>query len=368
MPSPENHLFFTRLDTWCEWLAHNHGRSRNTVSKYRQLLMRYQAWVLHPPKDPKLAPATTTDPLHTTLADLERFTGLYAHHLKMTPRARRPMVSAIRGFFAWLSSNNFIANNPAAALPLPKAGRPLPKAMQLRDAEKLLMQPDITSFTGIRDACVLMLFMGCGFRLSGVCALNESSLVWFEDNGREHLAIRVVEKGERERLQPVPIEAAMLLRAYLGHPDLASIPRDLLDGDRVLFVSERNRTLPASDYYGEKRRLHPRSVQDMITDRCAAAGVPKDVAHPHALRHLFGAELAEEDTSLLTHQVLMGHSDPSSTKIYAHLAVRKLRQQVERANPLGKLRGPLLDSLRSLDRAVTKGQGAPIRPRRRVET
>ncbi len=367
MPSPEAD-FLPAVDAWCQWLQVNHGRSAATASKYRHALHRFNAWVTNPPKEAALAPADTRDPLQPTLGDLERFSGIYAHSMKLSPRARRPLISALRGFYAWLSSTTG-GHNPAQALPQPKAGRALPKAMQLRDAEKLLMQPDITTFIGLRDACILLLFMGCGFRLGGLLALNESALVWYDDeNGRECLVIRVVEKGQHERLQPVPAEAAMLLRAYLGHEDLGSIPRSLPSGDRVLFVTVNNRAISPAEYFGEERRISARYVQDMITARCAAAGVPDDVAHPHALRHMFGAELAEEEVHELTHQALMGHATIDSTKIYAHLAIRKLRRAIDLSSPVAKMRGPLLDSLRSLDLALSPPKRVHASTRRRVET
>lgn len=353
MPDPSLKAFNEALDRWCTWLQMNNGRSKATVTKYRCFLERYAAWVIEPPTDPKLAPQDTVDPMRPTLADLELFAGLYSHSLKLTPRARRPLVSALRGFFAWASSTQPGVANAAAALVQPRAGRPLPKAMQLHHAEKLLMTPDISTWLGVRDSCILMLFMGCGFRLSGLRSLNESALVWHtDDKRREALAIRVVEKGNRERLQPVPREAAMLLRAYLGHEEMRGIPRTLPDGDRVLFVTQNNNTVSPADYYGEARRISATYIQQMVKERCAEAGVPVDVAHPHALRHLFGAELAEDDVSQVTHQTLMGHASADSTEIYAHIAARKLRREVDRANPLAKMKGPLLDSLRSLDRAV----------------
>lgn len=347
-------VFAQRVDQWCEWLQHSRGRSTATVSKYRGHLERYAGWVIEPPPDPRLAPESTTEPLHPTPRDLERYAGIVAHTMKLTPRARRPLVSALRGFFLWLKSAGGATDNPAEALPQPKAGKPLPRAMQLDQAERLLLQPDITTFNGVRDACILALFMGCGFRLRGLVALNESALLWTQDDsGREVLVIRVVEKGDRERLQPVPDEAAMLVRAYLGTGDLASIPRTLPSGDRVLFVSTRNRTVPAADYHGDRRRLSPSYVQQMMKAYCDRAGIPRDVAHPHALRHMLGAEMMESDVDLRSAQELLGHADIQSTTIYTRLAHRRLRRDIDAANPLGKMRGPLLDSLRSLNRAVT---------------
>lgn len=359
MPLPSLEAFRNAVDRYIEWLRMNRGRSAATTVKYRGHLERFGLWVVEPPKELRLAPEQTRDPLQPTSQDLERFAGIYAHSLKLTARARRPMVSALRGFFAWYATNTGKLN-PAAVLPQPRAGRALPRAMSLAQAERLLMQPDIATLQGVRDACILMLFMGCGFRLRGLASLNESALQWLTDeSSRDYLVIRVVEKGDNERLVPVPAEAAILLRAYLGHEDLASIPRDLPNGDRVLFITRNNHSVPAADYYGERRRISATYIQQMMLKHCADAGLPRSVAHPHALRHLFGTELLESDVDLRDSQALMGHSDIQSTTIYTHVAHRRLRRELERANPLGKMRGPLLDSLRSLDRAVSGQRAIP---------
>lgn len=350
-----NAEFASAVQDWSAWLLHNAGRSPATVSKYVGHLHRFGAWYTDPPKDPALAP-TGRDPLRPGLDDLERFAGVYAHALKLSPRARRPLVSALRGFFAWLPSCKAagVAGNPAAALPQPKAGKPLPRAASLRDAEQLLMAPDVTTFMGMRDAAILAVLAGCGLRVSGLVRLNDSALTWYDDEqGRECLVLRALEKGDKERLVPVPHEAALLLRAYLGHEELAKIPRTLPDGDAVLFVTTHNRTIPECDYYGEARRMTRAAILDMIKRYAERAGVPEAIAHPHALRHLYGAEMAEDDAPMLTQQALMGHSDPKSTAVYASLAHRKLRRTVDQSNPLAKMRAPLLETLRTLHRATS---------------
>lgn len=361
-PPPLEAGFAAALDSWCEWLEVNAGRSRATIIKYRHHLERFGRWYAAPPADPKLAPEAPA-PLRASREDLERFAGIYAHAvLKLTPRARRPLVSALRGFFAWRASTSG-GSNPAAVLPQPKAGRRLPRAASLSDAERLLMAPDVGTLQGVRDAAILALLIGCGMRRSGLAKLNESSLSWYRDeHGSERLVLLVNEKGGRERLIPVPAEASMLVRAYLGHPDLASIDRTLPNGDAVLFVSLRNHRVPACDYHGEARRLGHCSILDIVQRAARAAGVDPAVAHPHALRHLYGAEFAEDDTHLLTSQALLGHADPKSTEIYAHLAHRKLRAAVDKSNPLAKMRGELLGSLRSLDRATRQASRVSSRP------
>lgn len=343
--------FSAAAESWLAWLLHNAGRQPSTVEKYRGNLERFAAWYAKPPADARLAP-TAPDPLAATPQDLERFAGIYAHSLGIGPRARRPLVSSLRGFFAWYCARAQ-CHNPAAALAQPKFGTRLPVALPLRDAERLLMAPDTSTFIGLRDAAMIALLLGGGFRVSGLCGLNESALLWHvDDAGLDRLTVRTLEKGDRERLVPVANEAAMLVRAYLGHDDLAAIPRQLENGDAVVFVTVRNRSIPECDYHGEARRMTRRSVLATIKGHADRAGIDPRYAHPHALRHLYGAEFAEDDAPQLQLQVLLGQSDAKSTAIYAHIAQRKLRSLVDQSNPLAKMRMPLLDSLRTIHRAT----------------
>lgn len=358
MPPPPESRFVQLLEAWCSWLQHNRGRRPGTVDKYAGHLLRLGTWCREPPADPKLAPSTD-NPLELTRADLDLFAGLYAHQRGLSPRARRPLVSAVRGFFAWCESNGHVAKSPAASLAQPKAGLRMPRAIDLRQAERLLMAPGIEDLAGYRDTAILAMFAGVGCRVSGLVAMNESALLWTHDDAGPQLNVRLCEKGKKERLVPAPREVAMMLRAYLDHPDLLPIDRTLPDGDRVLFVSLKAPSVPAHEYHGERRRLTARSVARRIERHAKAVGVPREMAHPHALRHLYGAELAEDDVDLLTRQALLGHVDPKTTEIYTQLAQRKLRATVDKANPVSKMRGPLLDTLRQLHGAV----GAHPRPR-----
>lgn len=350
--------FVSAAESWLAWLLHNGGRAPATIEKYRGHLERFATWHDAPPQLERLAPSGRS-PLQATAADLERFAGIYAHSLGIGHRARRPIVSALRGFFAWHASRHG-RHNQAQALQQPKFGSRLPLAMPLQAAERLIMAPDVGTFAGLRDASMIALLLGGGLRVSGLCGLNESSLLWHVDHeGMDRLSIRITEKGGRERMVPVANEAAMLLRAYLGHDELSAIPRLLQGGDAVLFVTLRNRAIPECDYHGEARRMTRRAVLAIVKRHAIAAGIDARYAHPHALRHLYGAEFAEDDAPLLQHQVLMGQSDAKSTAIYAHIAQRKLRTLVDKSNPLAKMRAPLLDSLRTIHRATAHGSPSP---------
>jgi site-specific recombinase XerD len=325
------------ITDWQSWLRHNKGRAETTTTKYGQYLQRLQSFLDGKPL------------LEASPQELEHFVGLHTHKQGLSPRSRRALVAAVRGFYAWAAGpGRRTHRNPAKAVEYPNAGRRLPVAMGLDNAERLLMQPDISTFIGVRDAAMLSVLIGCGVRVSGLVGMNESGLLFYRDGDVERLAIKVREKGGKERIVPAPVETRLLIRAYLGHAELEDIDRSLQDGDQVLWVSTRNRTVPEDRYHGEARRINRRTINDIILHYGEAAGIPKAQCHPHALRHLYGAELAEEDVDLLKRQALLGHEDPKTTEIYTHMAMRQLAKEVDRANPLRKIRTPVTDLARAL--------------------
>lgn len=330
------------IEAFGDYLLHNRGRASITVQKYCGYLLRLQKNL-----DKKSI-------LQSTRAEIEYFAGLQSHKDGLSPRSRRQLVAAMRGFFFWAARSGLRPDNPADDLPYPRAGQKLPTALSLRYAERILMAPDLDTFIGVRDAAILALLMGCGPRVSGLCALNEGDLDFTQIAGRDWLIIRLREKGKKERLVPVPHEARLLMLAYLGHPDLQDIDRLLPSGDRVLFVSTRNQSVPAHDYFGERRRLHPRSVNDLIVRYAERVGVPRAMAHPHAFRHLYGTELAEHDAQSYQLQALLGHVNASTTEVYIHLALRTLAKLVDRANPLRSIHTPASALARELNKGKAR--------------
>lgn len=320
------------IDRWCEFKRHNRGCSDYTVYAYRLYLLRLKAFLEERDRTLCSADALT----------LEDFAGRHLHEQKVRPISRRSPIAAIRGFYEWLTQHGVLDKNPALTLSPPKVGRKLPRAMPLSSAEKLLMQPGINTFIGLRDTAMIAVLLGTGCRVAGLTNLNEGSLIWTPGtHDTERLIIRLREKGDKERFVPVPFEAALLIRAYLGHPYLDEVDRTLPNGDRVLFISSRNRTVPAHEYYGELTRFNKKTITRIIKQHAQKAGVADEYAHPHALRHLYGAELAEEDVDLVERQSLLGHEKPETTEIYTHLAMRKLAAIVDKANPLRKMKTPV---------------------------
>lgn len=319
--------------------AANEGASPATVRKYRQCLTGLVAYCRQ---------VARCDPSKPGQDVLEAYTGPFLHKQGLTAAGRKPVIAAIRGFYTWLHRAGMTTENYGAMLVQPRTPRALPHAMSLDAAEKLIWAPDLNTFTGIRDAAMISVLLGCGLRVAGLVALNESGLRFEMIEGREQLSVRVLEKGGKERLVPAPDAARLLLRAYLGHPELEKIDRALPGGDLVLFVNMKNGTVPPHDHRGEKRRLSDWAVRDMIKTYCEKVGVPIAVAHPHALRHLYGTELAESGVPDAVRQMLMGHSDPASTAIYTHLAMRTAREASDKANPLTKIRTPVSALLKRL--------------------
>lgn len=316
---------------------HNAGRSARTVQVYRLALSRLVEYF------------SDRNALLATHDELAVFTGIWLHKRGLTdPLSRRTHVAAVREFYKWLLDNQHIKGNPALSLPYPKIGRRIPRVMTLKNAAKLMWAPDLSTFEGLRDGAMLSLLVGCGLRASGLVNLNVGNVVENEVDGKVRLMLKVREKGSKERLMPVPPEADMLLRVYMAHEDLKSIDRSLPDGDQVLFISTMNRSCAITEYHGERRRLSRRAVLEMVKKYGEREGIELDQLHPHAMRHLFGTELVEDDVNMLNTQKLMGHADPKSTEIYTHTAMRKLTREVDRANPLAKINTPMGEVLKKL--------------------
>ncbi len=333
------------IDAWLEWLEGSRGRKKRTIEAYGMAIRRLHEYL----KSDGVAL------LDAHPDQLEVFTGLHLHKLGVIARSRVPYISAVKGFYQWAERRGVIKRSPATRLTHPAPAKPLPRTISLANAERLMWAPDMSTFIGIRDAAILAMLIGCGPRVSGVTALNEGSLKPIRVGNQDRLAVVLKEKGEKSRMVPVPKEADMLLRVYLGHEELKAIDRDIevKDGqgthpDRVLFVSVRSTRLSPDEHRGEKRRLTRKAINDLIIRYGKRLGIPREELHPHAFRHLFGTELTEDNVSLASVQDLMGHADPKSTEIYVHLAQRRRAAIIDANAPLAKMKTPVSELLKRL--------------------
>lgn len=332
------------VDAWLEYMSAARGRSDRTIEAYRLALARLKEFLAQ----------DGVSVIDANPAELEIFCGLWLHKKGVVARSRKPYISAVKGFYAWMRAKGIIRSDAGKELQHPVTGRPLPRTISLANAERLMCAPDLSTFIGIRDAAILSLLIGCGLRVSGITGLNDNHLKTMELDGQLRMVLRVTEKGKKERIMPVPREAEMLLRVYLGHEELQSIDRETVDSrgqpDKVLFVSVRSTKLDPFDHRGENRRLTRKAIHDLVQRHGKKLQIPMDELHPHALRHLFGTELTEEDVPTVAVADLMGHMDTKSTAVYVHLAMRRKAGLIDKHGPLGRMKTPVGDLLKRLPR------------------
>lgn len=332
------------IDAWLTWLK-NRNRSTRTIETYTLAIERLRDFL----REDGVALLDADE------EQLQLFCGLWLHRKGVLARSRVPYISAVRGFFAYAKSRKMIQRDPAERVEHPATGHTLPNTISLENAERLMWAPDMATFIGIRDAAMLAIMIGCGLRVSGLVGLNEGDLLPTTIDKQPRMLLRTTEKGEKQRLVPVPREAEMLLRVYLAHEELAEVDRSIevrhakgTRPDKVLFVSVRSTRLTADLHRGEGRRLTRKAINDMIHRYGRRLDIPTQQLHPHAFRHLFGTELAEDNVAMDTRQDLMGHADPKSQNVYVHLAQRRKMKVVDDHAPLAKMRTPVSELLRRL--------------------
>ncbi|MEY3529517.1 MAG: hypothetical protein RLZ70_585 [Verrucomicrobiota bacterium] len=219
-------------------------------------------------------------------------------------------VSALRAFLADLRERGGITSTPAAGLVLPKLPRALPKFLTEPQAEALLEATSLEERTPQAEACdqaVLELLYGGGLRVSELCGINGGDLDLSTG------LVRLMGKGSKERVVPVGETALAAVRAYLA---LRGQPAR---GEPLLLAPRGG-------------PMYPRAVQLMLKHKLAAAGLPADLT-PHKLRHACATHLLANGADLRLVQEQLGHASLSTTQIYTHLTVAKLRDVHRKAHP-----------------------------------
>lgn len=228
-------------------------------------------------------------------------------------RSTARFLSALRGFYRYLLRQGRITEDPTLQVAMPKIGRPLPKSLSEADVEALLAAPDIAEPLGLRDRCMLEVLYACGLRVSELVSLTLEQL-----NPRQGV-LRVFGKGSKERLVPLGEEALLWLERYLqeGRPLLLKgAPSD------VLFPSLRGEQMTRQTFW-HRIKLHAR------------AAMIQAPLSPHTLRHAFATHLLNHGADLRVVQMLLGHSDLSTTQIYTHVAKARLQALHAQHHPRG---------------------------------
>ncbi|MFZ2448708.1 MAG: site-specific tyrosine recombinase XerD [Syntrophobacteraceae bacterium] len=231
---------------------------------------------------------------------------------EFSPRSRARRLAAFRSFFKFLEKTGRIRANPAALVRFPRLDALLPKVLGAADIESLLTGPDPATPLGLRDRAMFELLYACGLRVSELAALQLRRV--FLEPGY----LVVVGKGDKERLIPMGELASDALKAYLqdGRPILLKKKGFALE----VFLNSRGVAISRQ------------GVWKIIKLHALRAGITRNIT-PHMLRHSFATHLLENGADLRSLQVMLGHSDISTTQIYTHVARERLKEIHRKYHP-----------------------------------
>jgi integrase/recombinase XerD len=237
-----------------------------------------------------------------------------SRHLSSRSISRR--ISTLRSFFRFLLAENYIDSDPTSMIKHPKLGRVLPKALTISDVDALLAASeklDSGKPLEARNHVMLHLLYATGLRVSELVKLPLISFNRHSGN------LRVLGKGRKERLVPIGEQASVLLEEYLDH-----IRPQLLRGKMSpsLFITMQGKAMTRNRYW------------QILKDLVRRAGIKKD-ASPHALRHSFATHLLENGADLRSVQLMLGHSDISTTQFYTHIESSRLKSIHKKFHPRG---------------------------------
>lgn len=278
------------------------GLSENTLASYRSDLEAFSAW-LHEYEQSLLA--VDSQQLLKYLAS--------RHEQKFSSRSTARFLSCIRGFYRFQLRENAISENPVSSVDNPKLPRALPKLLTESDVENLLAAPVLDDPVGLRDRTMLEVLYACGLRVTELVSLTMSQV-----NLRQNV-VRVMGKGSKERLVPMGEEAAVWLQRYLREARpvlLHNCP------DEIVFPSVRAQPMTRQTFWHR------------IKHWAQVAGIEKPLS-PHTLRHAFATHLLNHGADLRVVQLLLGHSDLSTTQIYTHVARVRMKSQHAEHHPRG---------------------------------
>ncbi|WP_329908064.1 site-specific tyrosine recombinase XerD [Serratia quinivorans] len=281
------------------WLERN--LAENTLASYRLDLQALGAWLNQ--QNTSLLQAQALD-LQAFLAD--RMEGGY----KATSSAR--LLSAMRRLFQYLYRENMRSDDPTALLASPKLPQRLPKDLSEAQVDALLKAPCVDQPLELRDKAMLEVLYATGLRVSELVGLTIS------DVSLRQGVVRVIGKGNKERLVPLGEEAVYWIENYLEHGRPWMVNGQALD---VLFPSNRSQQMTRQTFWHR------------IKHYAILAGIDSERLSPHVLRHAFATHLLNHGADLRVVQMLLGHSDLSTTQIYTHVATERLKQLHQQHHP-----------------------------------
>lgn len=293
------HLISQFMDVlWME-----RGLSENTLAAYRNDLQQFAKW---------LTERGTPELLRIERKDIVDYLAERTQH-NASPRSSARLLSSLRRFYGYCRREALLDEDPTRLIAAPKLGRPLPHTLSEEQVERLLHAPDTTTELGVRDRTMLELLYATGLRVSELVGLREDQV-----NLRQGI-LRVTGKGSKERLVPLGEVAIDWLSRYLKQAR-----PDMLAGtlENALFVTQRKSGMTRQAFWHLIKRY--------------AADVDIRVhLSPHTLRHAFATHLINHGADLRAVQMLLGHSNISTTQIYTHVAKARLKALHAAHHPRG---------------------------------
>ncbi len=299
------------LDEFCDQLWLEDGLSKNTLESYRRDLRQFADWV---------AASSGHSMLEVTEVDITAY--LAARKSRSLKPGARVVVkastqarlhSSLKRFYHFALRANRITGDPTAKLDTPKKPPRFPKTLTEADVEALLAAPEVEATLGLRDRTMLEVLYASGLRVSELVSLKISEVSM--DTG----VVRVFGKGSKERLVPLGEEAMFWIDRYMKEAR-----QDLLKGRQsdAVFVTARGEAMTRQAFWH-------------LLKRHAARSVPGKALSPHTLRHAFATHLINHGADLRVVQMLLGHSDISTTQIYTHVARERLKLLHQKHHPRG---------------------------------
>jgi integrase/recombinase XerD len=278
------------------------GLSDNSLASYRRDLKIYGSWLQ----------LNNRDLLTARQQDILEYLGV---RLKQGRAARSTarLLSCLRGFYQYQLRENAIDEDPCLLVEAPKLGLSLPKSLTEEDVERLLEAPNVEEPIGLRDRSMLELLYACGLRVTELVDLQVAQLSLTQG------VVRVMGKGSKERLVPVGEEALAWLQRYIRESRPELLPGS---GEGILFPSLRAKKMTRQTFWHR------------IKHYAVLAGIDKPLS-PHTLRHAFATHLINHGADLRVVQLLLGHSDLSTTQIYTHVARERMKQLHATHHPRG---------------------------------
>jgi integrase/recombinase XerD len=281
------------ISNYLDALWMQQGVSENTLASYRQDLKKFFLW-------------TSSQNLQLSQLEcyhLESFLGaVKVDGLSVRSAAR--LLSCLRSFFSYALKNGLIAQDPTLSIASPKTGRYLPHSISEESVERLLQAPDIKDPIGLRDKAMLEMLYASGLRVSELISLSVSHI------NLNQGVVRVMGKGAKERLVPIGGEAEHWMQQYLKASRVELLKTEQTS---LCFLSKRGRQMTRQTFWHR------------IKQYAVVAGIEQNVS-PHTLRHAFASHLLNHGADLRVVQLLLGHSDLSTTQIYTHVAEYRLQQ------------------------------------------